>query len=336
MEKVRNYDLIEESTVTTGTGDITLGGALPGRRAFWSVITAADKYFVYRVRAGDESYWEIGLGRRKSDGTLARVEVYETLAAGVYGTGAALDLPVGEKYVMLVQSARNAPAAGHFATRPEAYYEAGLAWGDGAKASGPGSVAFGRNARAAQNSIAFGDNADAQAGQASVAFQEAKLVDGANGSIAGPNSHIRDNPHAFMLGAKDPTTGVVVGQGGLIVRSMQAYDTAGADMSIVVPYANKLVAFDALLVGELHIAAPDVGYVTPERYCARVAGVVLGGPSTSLLHSSTTEIWQSGGLTFVPAWTASSGAAHLHCPATAGKVWWWTAQIRAALQGPFA
>ena len=44
MEKVRNYDLIEESTVTTGTGDITLGGEMIARRSAAAIARAGIAY----------------------------------------------------------------------------------------------------------------------------------------------------------------------------------------------------------------------------------------------------------------------------------------------------
>lgn len=63
-------DRVKETTTTTGTGPLTLAGAVAGFRTFASQLAAADTCF-YCVVGGGE--WEVGLGT--FNGTLARTSV---------------------------------------------------------------------------------------------------------------------------------------------------------------------------------------------------------------------------------------------------------------------
>lgn len=55
-------DRVRESTTTTGTGAITLGGAVAGFRAFSSVMANGDTtWYAVILPAGD---WETGIGTR--------------------------------------------------------------------------------------------------------------------------------------------------------------------------------------------------------------------------------------------------------------------------------
>lgn len=71
-------DRVEESTTSTGTGSITLGGAATGRRTFSAAFTAGDSVY-YSIDAGAE--WEVGVGTYTS-GTLSRDTVLASSAAG--------------------------------------------------------------------------------------------------------------------------------------------------------------------------------------------------------------------------------------------------------------
>lgn len=64
-------DRVKETTTTTGTGAITLAGAVSGFRTFSSVMAAADVCY-YAIVGGAE--WETGLGTFST--TLARTTVY--------------------------------------------------------------------------------------------------------------------------------------------------------------------------------------------------------------------------------------------------------------------
>jgi len=85
-------DRIKETTTTTGTGTITLGGAASGYRSF---STFADGDTCYYVIVGPTTQWEVGLGTVGGSGTtLARTTVMSSSNAG-----AAVSLSAGIKSV---------------------------------------------------------------------------------------------------------------------------------------------------------------------------------------------------------------------------------------------
>ena len=72
-------DRVKETTTTTGTGTITLAGAVTGFQAF-SVIGNGNETF-YTIAAGSE--WEVGIGTYTSSGTtLSRDTVLESSNSG--------------------------------------------------------------------------------------------------------------------------------------------------------------------------------------------------------------------------------------------------------------
>ena len=73
---------VKENTTTTGTGTITLGGAVTGFIAFADALADGDVVF-YSVKDGNNR--ENGIGTFTASGTtLARTKVLETLVSGVY------------------------------------------------------------------------------------------------------------------------------------------------------------------------------------------------------------------------------------------------------------
>jgi hypothetical protein len=92
-------DRIVETTTTTGTGDITLSGAITGFARFDDYCTVGDRIW-YMIEAIDGSGdatgdWEVGLGTYSATDTLARTEVRPTSA----GYGSAVSLAAGTKRV---------------------------------------------------------------------------------------------------------------------------------------------------------------------------------------------------------------------------------------------
>lgn len=105
-------DRVLETTTSTGTGALTLGGALTGYQAFSDALTNADTVY-YSVFAVDGSGnpsgdWETGLGTYSS-GTLTRTTVQDSSNAG-----SAVDFSAGTKWVMAT------PTAAVF-TAPQSY-----------------------------------------------------------------------------------------------------------------------------------------------------------------------------------------------------------------------
>lgn len=91
-------DRVKETTTTTGTGALTLAGAVTGFQAFSSVLAANDTCY-YCIVGGAE--WEVGRGTYNT--TLTRTEVYASSNAG-----AAVNLSAGTKDVFITLPARRA------------------------------------------------------------------------------------------------------------------------------------------------------------------------------------------------------------------------------------
>lgn len=93
-------DRVKETSTTTGTGALTLAGAVTGFRAFSAVCTTNDTCY-YAIQAVDGSGaptgdWEVGLGTYSGANTLTRTTVLASSNAG-----AAVSLAAGTKQVWL-------------------------------------------------------------------------------------------------------------------------------------------------------------------------------------------------------------------------------------------
>lgn len=97
-------DRVADTTTTTGTGTVTLGGTPPtGYRAFTAHTTGATVR--YCIASGDNSEWEVGEGVWTSSGaTLTRVTVYASSNAG-----SLVSFSAGTKTVSEVMVAANLP-----------------------------------------------------------------------------------------------------------------------------------------------------------------------------------------------------------------------------------
>lgn len=100
-------DRIKETTVTTGTGALTLAGAMTGFRAFSTACSVGDTLF-YAVQAVDASGsptgdWEVGEGTYSGSNTLSRTTVIASSNAN-----AAVNFAAGTKQVWLTHTARQA------------------------------------------------------------------------------------------------------------------------------------------------------------------------------------------------------------------------------------
>lgn len=74
-------DRVQETTTTTGTGTITLLGAVTGFRAFSAIGNANTTYYCIAGQTGSE--WEVGIGTYTLSGTtLARTTVLASSNAG--------------------------------------------------------------------------------------------------------------------------------------------------------------------------------------------------------------------------------------------------------------
>jgi len=85
---------VRETTSTTGTGAVTLGGAVGGFQSFSAGI-GNDNTTYYAISINSESEWEVGLGTLNSDSsTLTRTTVLESS-----NSDSAVDFSAGSKEV---------------------------------------------------------------------------------------------------------------------------------------------------------------------------------------------------------------------------------------------
>lgn len=110
-------DRVKETTTTTGTGSLTLAGAMTGFRAFSAVCGTGDTLY-YALQAVDGSGaptgdWEVGLGTYSAANTLTRTTILSSS-----NSGAVVSLSSGTKQVWLDIPAAKYPTGG----------ASGLAW----------------------------------------------------------------------------------------------------------------------------------------------------------------------------------------------------------------
>ena len=98
-------DRVKETTATTGTGDITLAGAVDGFQTFGAVLANADTTY-YAISHRDANEWEVGLGTYDSSaGTIARTTVLESS-----NSGSAVSFTSGTKDIFITLPAEKAVA----------------------------------------------------------------------------------------------------------------------------------------------------------------------------------------------------------------------------------
>ena len=104
-------DRVRETTTTTGTGTITLGGAATGFQSF-SVIGNANTTF-YTIQLANTNEWEVGVGTYTSSGTtLSRDTILESSNGG-----SAVNFSAGTKDVFVTYPAEKAIYLGNLPTK---------------------------------------------------------------------------------------------------------------------------------------------------------------------------------------------------------------------------
>lgn len=92
-------DLVREACQGTGIGDLALGGALPGHRAFAEVVPAGARFHYCIAGMTRPEEWEVGEGALGSGGSLVRMPLSSSAA------GAPVNFSPGLKTVALVVAA---------------------------------------------------------------------------------------------------------------------------------------------------------------------------------------------------------------------------------------
>jgi hypothetical protein len=104
-------DRVRETTTTTGTGTITLGGAATGFQSF-SVIGDANTTF-YTIQLSNTNEWEVGIGTYTLSGTtLSRDTILESS-----NSGSAVNFSAGSKDVFVTYPAEKAIYLGNLPTK---------------------------------------------------------------------------------------------------------------------------------------------------------------------------------------------------------------------------
>jgi len=77
-------DRVKESSSSSGTGNITLGGAFPGYQTFNAAIATGSTvyYTIHNLAAGFDTEWEVGVGTFTSPATLARNTILSSSNSG--------------------------------------------------------------------------------------------------------------------------------------------------------------------------------------------------------------------------------------------------------------
>lgn len=96
-------DRVKETTATTGTGTLTLAGAVTGFQSFSSALSNGDTTY-YSIFESSTGEWEVGLGTFTLSGTtLSRDTILESSNAG-----SAINLTAGAADVFITQPAEKA------------------------------------------------------------------------------------------------------------------------------------------------------------------------------------------------------------------------------------
>ena len=96
-------DRIKETTTVTGTGPITLLGAVSGYRSFASVMEMFGDTCPYAIVNADASQWEVGIATYTDDNTLTRTTIHASTADP---NTEPVDFAAGVKDVFLAPTAR--------------------------------------------------------------------------------------------------------------------------------------------------------------------------------------------------------------------------------------
>jgi len=119
-------DRVQETTTTTGTGTLTLGGAVTGYQSFSAIGNANTTYYAIYASGGSE--WEVGIGTYTASGTtLSRDTVLSSSNSGSLVSFSAgtknvwCDYPAGRAGYIDTNSTLNAPVlatSGYTSTTP--------------------------------------------------------------------------------------------------------------------------------------------------------------------------------------------------------------------------
>ena len=128
-------DRVQETTTTTGTGTVTLAGAVSGFQSFAAVGNGNTTFYTIADTTG--TYWEIGIGTYTSSGTtLSRDTVLSSS-----NSGSLVNFPAGTKNVFVTFPASSTLFALNNQTITSSY---AIPTGNNASAVGPITINTGK------------------------------------------------------------------------------------------------------------------------------------------------------------------------------------------------
>ena len=128
-------DRVQETTTTTGTGTVTLAGAVSGFQSFAAVGNGNTTF--YPIADSSGSNWEIGIGTYTSSGTtLSRDTVLSSS-----NSGSLVNFPAGTKNVFVTFPASSTLFALNNQTITSSY---AIPTGNNASAVGPITISTGK------------------------------------------------------------------------------------------------------------------------------------------------------------------------------------------------
>ena len=132
-------DRVKETTTTTGTGAVTLAGAVAGFQAFSAVMTAPSDTCYYVIVSGTGTDWETGTGTYSSASVLTRTTVLSSS-----NSGNAVSFSAGTKDVFMGPIANQVNDIAHggtgATTAADARTNLGVSTGTVTSVSGTGTV----------------------------------------------------------------------------------------------------------------------------------------------------------------------------------------------------
>lgn len=291
-------DRVKESTTTTGTGNITLSGAVTGFKTFSSTVGVGNTT-TYVITDFSGGQWEVGLGTLSGSTTLVRTQVF----SNSMGNTNFVNFSAGTKTVFVTMSAaprnNNVAFGNNLGFSPQTYQYTtvvgdsasvgndyatavgqfavangsnGVAVGGGASAGGSSSTALGQQANSGGgNSVAVGVQALASAsssvavGQSANATGNTTIAIGVNPNasfedgIAIGRSNIAYDSGSFAYG------GISIGAasntyGGITIgrASTASSSSAGTD-AIIIGHGITALENDATYMNKFRTSVTPVG-----------------------------------------------------------------------------
>ena len=112
-------DRVKETSSSSGTGSITLGGAFPGYQTFNAAIATGSTvyYTIHNLTAGSDTEWEVGVGTFTATTTLSR----DTVLSSSTGSKVSFTAGAGGLEVFITQPAEEAVYINQATNKVEAF-----------------------------------------------------------------------------------------------------------------------------------------------------------------------------------------------------------------------